>query len=81
MEILLAALCGFALDLLLADPPQIPHPVVIMGKCISLLEKLLRRLFPKTDRGAFAAGVVLAALLPLGTLALGVVIWIRRRHL
>ncbi|MDD6033849.1 MAG: adenosylcobinamide-phosphate synthase CbiB [Oscillospiraceae bacterium] len=69
MEILLAALCGFALDLLLADPPQIPHPVVIMGKCISLLEKLLRRLFPKTDRGAFAAGVVLAALLPLGTLA------------
>ena len=30
--------CGFALDLLLADPEGMPHPVVYMGKAISALE-------------------------------------------
>ena len=65
-----AVLCGFALDLLLADPAWLPHPVVYMGKCITWLERSLRGRFPKTDRGAFWAGVVMAALLPLGTLIL-----------
>lgn len=65
-----AILCGFLLDLLLADPEWMPHPVVFMGKAISALEPRLRRLFPDTPAGQFKAGVVLAALLPLGTLAL-----------
>lgn len=70
MEIVCAALGGFALDLLLGDPAWMPHPVVGMGRCISALEPRLRSLFPKTPRGERAAGTVLAALLPLGTLAL-----------
>src|SRR5699024_6324999 len=47
-----------------------------MGRCISALEKLLRRIFPKTPKGELAGGVILAAVLPLGTLALtGLCVW------
>ena len=70
MKILYAALGGFALDLLLGDPAWMPHPVVGMGRCITFLEPRLRTAFPKTPQGARAAGRVLAACLPLGTLAL-----------
>ncbi|MDO4357231.1 MAG: adenosylcobinamide-phosphate synthase CbiB [Clostridia bacterium] len=77
MEILLAALCGFALDLLFGDPDWLTHPVVIMGRCITHLERRLRALFPKTNRGELWAGAVLAALLPLGTLIVcGSALWL-----
>lgn len=66
----LAVLGGFGLDLLLADPVWMPHPVVGMGRAIAALEKRLRRLFPATPAGERAAGRVLAAALPLGTFAL-----------
>ena len=65
-----AILCGFLMDLLLADPEWMPHPVVFMGRAISALEPRLRRLFPDTPAGQLKAGGILAALLPLGTLAL-----------
>lgn len=72
MHTLLSAVCGFCIDLILGDPPGLPwpHPVVIMGRCITALEKRLRAAFPKTERGEYAAGTVLAAALPLGTLLL-----------
>jgi adenosylcobinamide-phosphate synthase len=41
-----------------------------MGRFIAWLEKGLRRIFPKSNRGELAAGCVLAVLLPLGTFAL-----------
>lgn len=66
----LAVLGGFGLDLLLADPAWMPHPVVGMGKAITALESGLRRLFPATPAGERAAGRVLAAVLPVGTFAL-----------
>lgn len=69
----LAVLGGFGLDLLLADPAWMPHPVVGMGRAIAALEKRLRRLFPATPAGERAAGRVLAAALPLGTFALAAV--------
>lgn len=56
---LLALAAGFALDLMLGDPRRLPHPVVIMGRLITLLEGLLRRIFPKTKRGENIAGGVL----------------------
>ena len=68
MRILCAILCGFCLDLLLADPAWMPHPVVWMGKAISALERGLRAVLPKTPRGEFWGGVILAAALPVGTL-------------
>lgn len=67
--ILIAMAAGFGLDLLFGDPAWLPHPVVLMGRCITALEKRLRRCFPQTPKGELWAGAVLAALLPLGTLA------------
>ena len=72
MRILYAALCGFVLDLLLGDPAWLTpmHPVVLMGRAISALEKRLRALFPKSDRGEEAAGALLALVMSVGTYVL-----------
>jgi len=69
MRILFAALGGFALDLLLGDPAFLTpvHPVVLMGRAISAMEKLFRALFPKSGRGEEAAGLTLALLMTAGT--------------
>ena len=70
MTICVAAFLGFLLDMWLADPGWMPHPVVLMGKCITRLEEGLRSRFPATPKGERAAGCVLAVLLPVGTLVL-----------
>ena len=70
MRILLAAICGFVLDLILGDPETLTpiHPVVLMGRCITVLESLLRKFLPKTRRGELLGGTLLALILPVGTL-------------
>ncbi len=50
---------GFALDALLGDPKWFPHPVCAVGKLISCMEKLLRRLFPPRKGAMVFAGAVL----------------------
>ena len=65
----LSILFGFLLDLLFADPPKMPHPVVIIGKGITVLEKALRKIFPKTAGGERAAGRVMAAIITILTYA------------
>ncbi len=65
---LLAIICGFCLDLLLADPAWMPHPVICMGKAITSLEKFLRPWLPQTPQGELRGGILLAAAMPLGTL-------------
>ena len=60
---------GFVLDALFGDPHWLPHPVVLIGKWISFLEKQLRRLFPKTPGGERAGGTVLALLVLLASAA------------
>lgn len=66
----LYALCiGFCIDLIVGDPHGLPHPVVGIGRLISLLERLFRRLLPKTKGGEIAAGVciwVLTVLISAG---------------
>ena len=76
-EIFLSLLLGFLLDCLVGDPHSIPHPVVLIGKLISALEKGLRKLFPKTRAGEMTAGGILWVLtvavsfcVPLGLLYL-----------
>ncbi len=75
-----ALLLGFLLDCIFGDPGSIPHPVVGMGKLISLLEKAFRRVFPKTETGEKIAGGLLWLCLVLcsGGLAFGI-LWLCRR--
>lgn len=75
---LLALVLGFCIDLLFGDPHSIPHPVVLIGKLISAMEKLVRKIFPKTVRGENVAGgvlwllvVLISTAVPLGILYLG----------
>ena len=65
MEIVFCACISFVLDLIFGDPRWLLHTVVIMGRAIEFLERNLRKTFPKTEKGEFAAGVVMAALLPV----------------
>ena len=39
MEILIAVIIGFILDLILGDPHWLPHPIRLMGYLISKGEK------------------------------------------
>lgn len=52
------------IDLIIGDPDFVPHPVVIIGAYISVLEKKLYRLF-KGDKGKLIAGGLLAIIVIL----------------
>ena len=65
-----AVLGGFVLDTLFGDPPWLPHPVILMGKAISALEKRLRARLPQTPQGELLGGAVVAFTLPVGTFLL-----------
>lgn len=60
---LLAVVCGFLLDLLFGDPRWLYHPVRVIGNGISLLEKGLRKIFPKTKAGERMGGAILVILI------------------
>ncbi len=51
---------GYFLDMAFGDPYWLYHPVRLIGKLISLGEKITRRLFPKNHQGEVAAGGVMA---------------------
>ena len=82
MTHLIVFVAAYLLDALLGDPAWLPHPVVAMGRAITGLEHLLRRLFSSTNTGLLAAGCVLAALLPLGSfcIAAGALLLAGRVH-
>ena len=69
MLIFWAVLGGFLLDAVFGDPAWLPHPVVLMGRCITALENHLRTALSKTPQGELVGGGVVATVLPLGTLA------------
>ena len=56
---LFALILGACIDLIVGDPHSLPHPVVAIGKLISLLERLFRRLCPKSTGGELAAGALI----------------------
>ena len=65
----IALAAGFILDLILGDPRWLYHPVCLIGKLIAVLEKGIRKLFPATEKGELAGGVletVLVCILSLG---------------
>lgn len=58
----IAVLLGFLADLIFGDPPVSWHPICLIGRLIAGLEKGIRRLFPKTERGELIGGAVMAVL-------------------
>ena len=77
--ILQAVVGGFVLDELFGDPAWLPHPVVLMGRCISRLEKFLRARLPGTPQGELLGGAVTAFCLPVGTfLVTSLCVWRRQ---
>lgn len=59
MNISIAILIGVFIDFLIGDPLWLWHPVIGIGRLISILEKSLRKNFPKTPKGERVAGLVL----------------------
>ena len=77
MRIILLMLGGFILDGIFGDPAWLVHPVVIMGKAITALEKFLRKRLSNTPEGERLGGRILAMALPVGTLLItGGVCWL-----
>jgi adenosylcobinamide-phosphate synthase len=54
-----ALLIGYVLDLIFGDPYSLPHIIRLIGILISKTEKLLRRIFPKNNKGEFISGIFL----------------------
>lgn len=79
---LLPVVLGFLLDLLLGDPAWLYHPVRLIGRLIGLLERALRRAFPKMPGGELLAGRLLSAAVPLLVLlaAQGLLLLAARLH-
>ena len=68
-EITLCILIGFLIDLILGDPYNVPHPVVLIGKAITLCEKTVLKIFPKTDRGMFFGGIFICVVVMVLSMA------------
>ena len=77
MYSLLALVLGFGIDLILGDPHSIPHPVIFIGKLISAMEKLARKIFPKTVKGEnFAGGVLWLVVVAVSTAVPALLLWL-----
>lgn len=61
---------AFVLDALLGDPVWLYHPVRVIGKWISMAERILRRCFPANPWGERLSGAFLALFVVLPSFAL-----------
>ena len=72
-----AVLVGFLIDCLVGDPAALPHPIVLIGKGIAALERLLRARFPATPEGERAAGrVLVVCMLLLSAVIPAAILWV-----
>lgn len=58
-----ACILGFLIDLWIGDPQWVYHPIRLVGNLINGTEKLLRKIFPDTDKGCFWAGTGLVIII------------------
>lgn len=76
---MLAILAGFVMDYFLGDPETLPHPICLIGKCISFFEKVLRESLPQTNRDTAAGGVMVVLVVLLsGVVPFGILYLCRR---
>ena len=59
---LIAVVTGFMLDLILGDPQWLYHPVRLVGKLITVIERIIRGCFPENRWGEFVGGALLTIL-------------------
>jgi len=69
MMVTIKLFMAYLIDRVVGDPRWLPHPVVFMGKVISLLEKGIRKVW-KTDRSLKMAGVLFPLFLVGGSFVL-----------
>jgi adenosylcobinamide-phosphate synthase len=69
---LIALAVGFILDLIIGDPIGWPHLILGYGKLIPFFEHVLRRIFPKSERGEFTAGIFLVIFMCVISLSVGI---------
>lgn len=62
----LLIVCAFLIDLLIGDPPHLPHPVRIIGKAVSMSEGIVRK-FSKTHFQELIGGMIIVAGIASGT--------------
>lgn len=51
---------AFVLDFIFGDPDFVMHPIRLIGRLISVSERLFRRVFPKSAHGEFAGGMCMS---------------------
>jgi adenosylcobinamide-phosphate synthase len=61
---------GFIGELFIGWPNKLWHPIMGVGKLVSMAEKILRSCFPKTKMGERVAGIIMAIVLPIIVFAL-----------
>lgn len=57
-DTIVAFAAGFILDLIFGDPRWLYHPVCFIGNTIAFLEKKIRKIFPKTEKGELFGGAL-----------------------
>ena len=60
-----ALVIGFVLDLLIGDPRWLYHPICVIGNLIAVLEKAIRKIFPKNHGGELTGGFLIVVLVCL----------------
>ncbi|WP_379155162.1 adenosylcobinamide-phosphate synthase CbiB [Paenibacillus sp. sgz5001063] len=73
MTLAIILLAAYVLDRIIGDPRNLPHPVVLMGKAITTIERLIRR-FCTQPRALKRAGVLLPLLVAGGAWVLTAVL-------
>ncbi len=68
---ILPLIIGWGLDLVLGDPPYLPHPVVLMGKAVSFFEKRLN----KGKHGQLKGAVTCTTLIALTIVVFALIIY------
>ena len=72
---------GFLLDCLLGDPHNPWHPICLIGNLISFLEKKIRRVFPKNQKGQLTGGILLVILVLAISTAVPILILMAARQI